>query len=311
LKQMGLAFLQYTSDNDGNLPMPVTNNFTPGVSGTWINGVTTGAAPNMTYQDVGGIFPYIKQRGNGGSSNLYACADATEHHFPGNYSASSAPGGSYAMNQWLQSKFNGQALLGAGPDGYKKAIDCAATASAVDATCAFAKGQYPGLSDATIAQPAQVILAYEAAQENAGTGTGSNQQYDAVVNRYGTPFNQTCCNGAGNQAGSDTTGAGSPPATYTKDSVPYMAPADYHNGFSDFLFLDGHVKAMIPSSTWTARDIQYAESSTSNLPNGVMFYDKVKHSGAGTVNMWYPAGSNGAKYFDGVAYSDPSLVPAQ
>ncbi len=312
LKQIGLAFLQYTSDNDGNLPMPVTNTFSAGISGTWVNGVTTGTSPNQTYQDVGGIFPYVKARGNGGSGNLYACADATEHHFPGTYTASSAPGGSYAMNQWLQAKFNGQSLLGAGPGGYKKAVDCAPAAGPTDATCSFAAGQYPGLSDATISQPAQVILVYEAAQEDAHTAASSGSQaFDAVVNRYGTPFNQTCCNGGGNQAGSDTSGAGSPPATYTKDAVPYMAPADYHNGFSDFLFLDGHVKAMLPGNTWTARDTQYAEGSSSNLPNGVMFYDKVKHSsGGGSVNMWYPAGSNGAKYFDGIAYSDQSLVPA-
>jgi prepilin-type processing-associated H-X9-DG protein len=90
--------------------------------------------------------------------------------------------------------------------------------------------------------------------------------------------------------------------------VPFNAPQDYHTGGSNFLFCDGHVKWSIPSQTYTAYAAGFAlasPGSSNDHPNAVDFYDKVKHDGFGTTDLWYPFG-NGVIYMDGNVYSDPS-----
>lgn len=85
LKQIGLAFALYSNDYDGCLPMPIiTVGSGARTAPTWIigqvvdaNGSPVTGSATGTYRDVGGIYPYIKQRGNGGTSNLFGCPDAS------------------------------------------------------------------------------------------------------------------------------------------------------------------------------------------------------------------------------------------
>ena len=316
LKQLGLAFVMYAGDYDGGFPSPITeySNIKGGAinPATWVVGdVVCDAAGNCNYKDAGGIGPYVKQRGNGGSGNMFSCPNATPkaNLKTGFVSKFQAPGQNYAMNQYLQMRWSGP-FGNAATGRYQKDNDCG-----VARGCAFE----PGKSDGTVAssfqpfnpdltaQPTSLILLYEAAQEK----DKADSQYDAIVNRYGTPYNQTCCDGGANAVKAGTTLGATPPATYSNTGVPYMAPQDYHSGGSNFVYCDGHAKYSKPAQTWSAyaTKMTYANLSKTNNPTAVAFYDKVKHDGTGgTVDQWYPFGA-GATYVDGQIYSDPSQVP--
>jgi prepilin-type N-terminal cleavage/methylation domain-containing protein/prepilin-type processing-associated H-X9-DG protein len=260
LKQLGLAFQQYAIDNDGNFPAPITNKGPAAGQAppTWISAdnVTTG-----TYQDVGGIYPYVKQRGNGGLGNMFGCPDGvgTPKGTPIYYS--SPPGQNYVMNQYLQTGWGGlfNATTVNGNNSQLKAVDNTST------------GQYSPFNPDQTAQPASCILLFEAAQEKQ-PGT----DYDASVNRYGTPFYQGF-SGACTSYANDAYG-----------NIPCLQPADYHNGFSDFLFLDGHVKAMRPSLTWTSATAATVEASSKGIPSAVDYYTYKHGQGAGPVDLWNP-----------------------
>lgn len=302
-KQLGTAFAMYASDYDGGFPMPITYNTyssNGNFSGTWVIGSVTTVNGVPQYADAGGIGPYVKQRGNGGASNVFACPDATAKRTANAAIFSSqAPGQNYVMNQYLQVGWTGP-FANARLNSYQKATDCGASRG-----CSYEPGSYPPLNPDMAAQPSNLILLYEGAQEVQSPDTG----YDAVVNRYGTPFQQTCCTVAGAiQAGTDQSGKTNPPATYSNTGVPYMAPQDYHGGGSNFLFTDTHVKWRIPSTTYTAYDVRLTEAASNNHPSGVDFYDKVKHTGAGAMNQWYPFGIP-CTYLDGNQYGDPGQVP--
>lgn len=84
---------------------------------------------------------------------------------------------------------------------------------------AISDGYFDGMNTDLAATPAQLILLYEAAQHPNG-----------FVNRNGSPY--------------FSTGASATPP------LPIGAPQTYHGGLSNFLFCDGHVKALNPKITW-------------------------------------------------------------
>ncbi|MBC7808437.1 MAG: DUF1559 domain-containing protein [Akkermansiaceae bacterium] len=312
-KQIGLAFLQYAQDYDGGFPSPITDSSyrfpTTGAPtiypATWIYGYSV-ANPDGTFQfrDIGGVFPYIKQRGNGGASNVFACPNAqSRDNLTLPVFGAQAPGANYAMNQYLQNRWVGP--LGA--TGTK-------SNDGSHPTAAFPRGAYDPFDPDRTATPADLILLYEATQE-AFPDDPVDGGFDAVVNRYGTPFSNTCC-------GSKTPGAnivkagdaGSPP-TYSKTKAPYMAPQDYHGGGSNFLFCDGHVKWHITPQTYTKYDerlgLTQPVAAGNGHPSGVDFYAGYKKiSASGKTNKWYPFGA-GAKYLDGNVYNQPGEVPTE
>jgi prepilin-type N-terminal cleavage/methylation domain-containing protein/prepilin-type processing-associated H-X9-DG protein len=319
LKQLGLAFQMYSQDYDGGYPAPTCSYAGTTATGyaSWVIGQTV----NGVYSDVGGIYPYIKQRSlNGGSGNMFSCPDGATPN-PITFTTSngyitSVPGENYVMNQNLQIDFNCAALTGtaaiggasAGSSTYKAYVDCAS--SSPTASCPFAYGFQPAFNPDLCARPAQLILLYEGAQEKA-PGTA----YDATLLRYGSMYNGEMDYGSGfspsniSESEAGTTSS-SPYATYSNDSVPFDAPQDYHTGGSNFLFCDGHVKWMLPGLTVSQYAQQLIEgySSSKNHPNGVDFYSNVRKQGAGTTDLWYPFG-NRVYYLDGNQYTDPSQGP--
>lgn len=312
LKQLGLAFLQYAQDYDGGFPNPTTYSTSGRIPATWAVGVTNNTTlGSEVYSDAGGIYPYIKQRGNGGEENVYSCPDSSPHHFAGYYATSGAlntvsspPGENYVMNEFLQTKFNENWAVGS---KFETANDCG-----VSSGCPYNSGHFAPFNADQAYRPAQLILLYEAAQEDAHKATtSSNKEYDATCLRYGNPFASLSGGVAAvgqNRAGTNPNGSTKPYATYSVDGVPFNEPQDWHNGRSNFLFCDGHVQTLIPSQTWTA----YAQTLSRNgsgsyHPNGVDFYNYFKHDGDGTTDLWYPFG-NGVRYLDGNVYTNPGAT---
>jgi len=156
LKQLGTAFALYASDCDGVFPSP-GGTFQ---SGAWPGGQTVRSAwvlsdgPGMG-KDIGGIWPYVRQRGNGGSGNLYSCYNS----LPGPQNAFS-PGQNYVMNDYLRKCHPGELRYGMR-----------------DVVCGYqwAEGINP---DTMQNAPSQIVLLFESAQHP----TLHN------VNRDGSPF---------------------------------------------------------------------------------------------------------------------------
>jgi prepilin-type N-terminal cleavage/methylation domain-containing protein/prepilin-type processing-associated H-X9-DG protein len=318
LNQLGLAFIMYASDYDGNFPAPITNvtsatgasGSTAGAPPTWISsyvtpaGCSTSKSPITStgcsgFVDVGGIFPYVKARGtNGGTSSVFNCPDAQPHNPAQPVGFSSPPGQNYVMNQYLQWGWGGfsnptinpiehiaivpTGNSAIGPFKAAKAPDCFATApGACLVTTGGVNGkgdvgQYPAFNEDKATSPTQLILLFEGAQEKPG-GISS---FDATVNRYGTPFYQ---------------GFGGVCHSYLNDkngNVPCLAPGDFHNGFSDFLFLDGHVKAMVVNATYTHATYQFVksnlETSGTNMGQGGLAAIDYYGDGTGTTDLWNP-----------------------
>jgi prepilin-type N-terminal cleavage/methylation domain-containing protein/prepilin-type processing-associated H-X9-DG protein len=276
LKQLGLAFIQYASDYDGYYPMPITNlgaknNIVPP---TWVSG---NPASTTSYQDEGGIWPYVKQRGNGGLTNVFGCPDAVSHNDP-QFGYSSPPGQNYVMNQYLQASWGGLYHISpsSGRTYATKAADNYLTGNYSPFNPDFVGANNDGIGGSG---PAQCILLFEAAQEDQ-PGTS----YDGSVNRYGTPFYQ---------------GFSGSCQSYLSDSygnVPCLQPGDFHNGVSDFLFCDGHVKAMHPSETWDAATAAYVHSNpvtvsgaaTPATLEAVDYYQYQHGQGPGPTDLWDP-----------------------
>ena len=268
LKQLGLAFLMYASDNDGTFPAPITVAGVAGGTGqvppTWTSG------DNLTttrYVEAGAIWPYVKQRGNGGLGNVYGCPDAVSTPSTAAVGYSSAPGANYVMNQYLQGQWSGLYNVSLPTGKQNKAPDCYPASS----SCTSPGSYVPFNPDLCINGTSNVILLFEASQEKA-----PGQSYDGSVNRYGTPFYQGF-GGACTSYASDTYG-----------NIPCLQPADYHSGVSDFLFLDGHVKAMHPSQTWTQATATFAEAQSKAKPSALDYYTYQHGQGTGTVDMWNP-----------------------
>ena len=282
LKQLGLAFQLYAADNDDNLPAPITNYGAKNgaIPPTWTTGDPSQSTG--TFTDKGGIYPYVKQRGNGGLSNTFSCPDAHAAPPGAAPSYSSAPGANYVMNQYLQANWAGlfhmtPNLNNTGSPKFIKAADNVQT------------GLYTPFSLEAANSPSQCILLFEAAQESV-PGATPPSPFDASVNRYGTPFFQ---------------GFGGSCTSYLSDAqgnVPCLQPGDFHGGMSDFLFLDGHVKSMRPNQTWTAATAAYvsanaaatdgaakdpADPALSNA-EAVDYY-----GGNGTYDYWCPGVTDG------------------
>lgn len=159
LKQLGTAFAMYASDFDGYYGSP-GGTFQ---SGAWPGGSTIKSAwllssgPGLG-KDIGGIWPYVRQRGNGGMNNVYSCPNS----LPGPENAFS-PGQNYVMNDYLRGCHPGELRYGMR-----------------DLVCGYRWAE--GINPDTMANPpAGIVLLFEAAQ---------SAQYHNV-NRNGSPFFST------------------------------------------------------------------------------------------------------------------------
>ncbi len=274
LKQLGTAFFMYDGDWDDALPAPITNYGATGgaVPPTWVVGNPAISGTGQLFKDDGGIYPYVKERGDGGANNVFACPDAVATPQGDPVSYSSPPGQNYVMNQYVQGNWGG--FYHVSPQTGRNVP----TKGADDAN-----GNYTPFTGTMAPDPANLILLFEAAQEDQ-PGTS----FDGSVNRYGTPFYQ---------------GFGGSCRSYNNDgtgNVPCLQPTDYHNDVSNFLFMDGHVKSLHPATTWTAATAAIIEANPPTVSgaatpsgpgagiNGVDWYGYKRHLGAGSIDLWNP-----------------------
>ncbi len=249
LASFGRAFQIYSQDYDGLLPNPggrgmLGNGGTPAVDAA-DNGAAWYSAGQITNARVTdrGALIPYMERVSAGGNNDWACPDAMDARSPSGGDASHAVGQSYTMNDYLRGGHPGQAVL----------IE-------QDAPATLNPSYHTGASLSQIGadggrSAAEVILLYEAVQRNSGS-----------VNRNGSPY-----------------WGRSWLSRYGADDLPQGAPEEYHQGLSNFLFCDGHVKALRPVNTWTAAtqpDLIRFNPAYADARGG--------RNGAGTVDLWNP-----------------------
>jgi prepilin-type N-terminal cleavage/methylation domain-containing protein/prepilin-type processing-associated H-X9-DG protein len=235
LKQFGIAFAIYASDYDGLYPTPGGRSVTGcGSNYTAWYSATRDTTTNAVTDSGQGIYPYLKQRGNGGS-NVWSCPNALPGSGTGKYDV----GQNYAMNDYVRAAGPGQAVTAVG-----------------NAPNSYCPSFYTGLNPDLMGSPSDVILLFEVVQFAQG---GDNRNGSVYFN-----------SGAGR---------------YGATGLPVGAPEEYHAGNSDFLFCDGHVKAMKPVQTWTAAT-QAAVATFS--PQYVNAQPGAPRSGSGTKDLWNP-----------------------
>ena len=233
LKQIGLAWVQYTQDYDECGPYGSQGSCDT-TALLWSSRGSCGGAPSpgpySTWNTL--ILPYIK------SINVFMCPDATTQNagninsqgplaIPGGYST--VTGVSYSMNLWLAS-------LAGNFDFYS--------------TCGA------GINNAKIAQPANVIEVTEAVvqwQNSRGNYYMATGPLDLVPNNGGAAL--TCDPNTINNALLVALHPGDP-NWYVPGNGRSSAGYDIRHGpLRETLFCDGHVKALKildPGVTWSA-----------------------------------------------------------
>ncbi|GAB4454251.1 MAG: hypothetical protein OHK0029_08690 [Armatimonadaceae bacterium] len=166
---------------------------------------------------IGGIYPYVKSSSRtSAAANMYSCPSAL--NFTGTNLGANVPGvdrqRSFIMNDYLRAFHPGTYVT-----------------NVLSPTPVQPDSYAGGLNTGAIQEPSSVILIYEGTQRTDAANAGA-------TNRNGAPLHRR------------TNGTSSRP--------PFTIgfPVGLHSGqtVSNFLFCDGHVKAMRPGSTWT-RDI--------------------------------------------------------
>jgi len=163
---------------------------------------------------IGGIYPYVKSsNATSAAGNMYSCPSAM--NFTGTNLGNVVPGvdrqRSFIMNDYLRQTHPGTYVT-----------------NVVSPTPVQPDSFAAGLNTGAAQDPANVILLYEGSQRTDAANAGA-------TNRNGAPLHRR------------TAGTSSrPPFT-----IGFPIALHAGNSVSNFLFMDGHVKAMRPGSTWT------------------------------------------------------------
>jgi prepilin-type N-terminal cleavage/methylation domain-containing protein/prepilin-type processing-associated H-X9-DG protein len=255
LKQLGLAFMMYAIDYDDTFPCP--GGGTPLIS--------TGSSPATGWiqqnadGSIGGIFPYVKSSDKlNASGNMFSCPSAL--NFTGTSLGANVAGvdrqRSFIMNDYMRASHPGTHAT-----------------NVLSTTPPQPDSFATGVSSASVAEPASVILLYEGTQRTDAANAGA-------TNRNGAPLHRR------------TNGTSSRP--------PFTIgfPVGLHAGrtMSNFLFADGHVKAMRPGQTWTrALDSVFPTINPTVWTNVCVPNLDGFGCGSGTKDLWNP-GIGGVVY---------------
>lgn len=216
------------------------------------NSPATGWIQTNSDNTIGGIFPYVKSGDKfTAKANMFSCPSALD--FTGTSTGANIAGvdrqRSFIMNDYLRASHPGTEVTNL----------LATTPPQPDS---FATG----ISSASVPEPSNLILIYEGSQRADAANAGA-------TNRNGAPLHRR------------TAGTSSRP--------PFTIgfPVGLHSGktVSNFLFTDGHVKAMHPGSTWThAIDAKF-ELVNPTVWNSVCVPNLNNFAcGSGQKDLWNP-----------------------
>ncbi len=118
----------------------------------------------------------------------------------------------------------------------------------------FNPGFHAGVKLDEIAAASQIILLFEGVEHPRGG-----------AKRNGSPY------------------FGTYPSRYGSSDLPRNVPEEYHFGMSNFLFCDGHVKALKPTQTWTSA----TQFRVEKLNYGYA-HARGGRTGNGTLDLWNP-----------------------
>lgn len=248
IKQLGTAFLMYSTDYDGIFPSPgggtALTSTGSGPGNGWIQ-----TAPDGSTQ---GIYPYVKSGSKtNAAANMFSCPSAL--NFTGTSLGSTVPGvdrqRSFIMNDYLRGSHPGTFVT-----------------NVMTPTPTQPDSFADGISDSGMGEPASVILIYEGSQRTDAANAGA-------TNRNGAPLHRR------------TAGVSSRP--------PFTIgfPVALHAGrtMSNFLFCDGHAKAMRPGSTWTRAIDSAFQTINPTVWNNVCVPNFESFScGSGPKDLWNP-----------------------
>jgi prepilin-type N-terminal cleavage/methylation domain-containing protein/prepilin-type processing-associated H-X9-DG protein len=219
LRQLGLAFLQYSQDYDDTFVGPYQYHYYNG---------TTGNSP---------LEPYIKDHPSGSTQTVWFCPDVTNYYHGGTSGQFGQWLSTYAMNVFVT-----------GNDSHVKDTDSCYTPVNKETSVDYNKSPYSNESNlsyhteytvgaklAKIASPAQTDLLFESYVE-AGTNGGpcNANQYCGQSSKNGDYLNDQ---------GFWTTQSGAQ-SSWNYTLQPATAPR--HGSTNNYLFCDGHVKARVP-----------------------------------------------------------------
>lgn len=229
MKQLGLAFLQYTIDNDDALVSKYNYGYFSG----------TGSSP---------LEGYIKNQAANSVSTVWVCPDMLVTSNATSYSAYHT---TYAMNEFLTGPgltYDKSTNITDPDSYYPRTTDDSAYYTA--ATDKKLRDLDNPITLSAITTPASTDLLFETMSEQ-----GNNDKYVGYLVNGGSG-GWMWAKGFWNTVAAAT--------TYAKyaEQTPTVA---YHNGVSNYLFCDGHVKARVPekqgynittdpNQIWTVKD---------------------------------------------------------
>lgn len=248
LADFGRAFHLYAQDYDGRFPNPGGRGMQASASNPAVDVAQNGAAWYSAGQTVN---ERITDRGG-----LLPYMERIKKNANNDWACPDAMeaaspydkpthaiGQSYTMNDYLREGHPGGAAL---------AED--------DPPGAFNPSYHCGVSLSEIGandghSASDIILLFEAVQRNSGS-----------VNRNGSPYWSR-----------DWL------SRYGQNDLPQGAPEEYHQGLSNFLFCDGHVKALRPVQTWTPKTQSQLETLNPSYARA-----RGGRRGEGTTDNWNP-----------------------
>ena len=231
MRQLGLAFLQYSQDFDEHFPTPYAYYFVYSIS------------KNNSGPYWNPLWPYINNQPGGNSINtVYSCPDAVPH-----YQGTTSTEGyaeyyrSYAMNVFVT-----------GTDKYAKDTDACYTPESKELSVSWQGSPYSnednlyydtekgaGATLAKMAAPASTDLLFESYMEASAPGeTCAQDPYCGLTNGAGDYLQEQ---------GYWDTQAHANHSLISSSKYPLQpATSARHGTTNNFLYCDGHVKAMHP-----------------------------------------------------------------
>ena len=246
LKQLGLAVLMYNEDNDGDYYPSVTEREAPDPSG---------AIPSANYPTYylqfsvrGMLDPYIPGAVSNNGETVFHCPDGKTWAAPKTGITVTA-GGSY----WLSDygfNFNEALCTGSNPTNVPYLSDYAGKTVAGFAAETINMSNYginSSTPESTITNPDTFIIAADAARpagDSLGTATNNNGLLQPGVSSRGGLYPQ--------------------PWLFYSSGQSAVAPRHVDGTIANFVFADGHVKSLIPNSTFDWVDYENNQPQTVN-----------------------------------------------